>query len=117
MVPTPKLLQVIGDELAIVWNDGGETYLPLHDLRRLCPCAECCGERDLLGRLAKPPARPLTTASFQVAGTAPVGGYAVQVFWADGHNDGLYVYERLREWGEKRPELPPLAVSPLLPVR
>lgn len=117
MAVSPKLLQVLGDELAVVWADGAETYLRLQDLRRLCPCAECQGERDLLGRLAKPPARPLTSASFQVAKTAPVGGYAIQIFWLDGHSDGLYVYERLREWGEKLPELPPLPPSSLLPVR
>ena len=73
----PKNVEALGDELAIVWTDGAETYLKLKDLRRLCPCASCAGERDLLGRLAKPPARPLTTESFRVTSTAPVGGYAL----------------------------------------
>lgn len=117
MALVPKNLQPIGDELAILWADGTESYIKLATLRRLCPCAECAGERDLLGRLMKPPARPLTTQSFEVRGTSPVGGYAVQVFWGDGHNDGLYTYQKLREWGEAPPELPPLFVSPLLPVR
>lgn len=111
----PKTIQPIGQELAILWNDGTESYLKLSDLRRLCPCAECSGERDLLGRLAKPPARPLTPQSFQLSGHAPVGGYAVQLFWADGHNDGLFTYTKLKEWGENPPALPALAVSPLLP--
>lgn len=113
----PKTVEPIGDELAIVWSDGAESYLKLSDMRRLCPCAECSGERDLLGRLAKPPARPLTTESFKVRGASPVGGYALQVFWGDGHSDGLYVYTKLREWGETPPALPPLSVSPLLPSR
>jgi DUF971 family protein len=116
-VAVPKNLQAIGDELAIAWPDGSEIYLKLADLRRLCPCAECSGERDLLGRLAKPPARPLTSESFRLAGTAPVGGYAVQLFWGDGHSDGLYIYEKLREWGENPPQLPPLHVPVLLPSR
>jgi DUF971 family protein len=30
-----------------------------------------------------------------------VGGYALQVFWADGHNTGLYSYDLLRELREK----------------
>ena len=113
----PRTLQPIGEELAIAWSDGRETYLKLADLRRLCPCAECQGERDLLGRLAKPPARPLTTESFRLVGTAPVGGYAVQLFWGDGHSDGLFTYSKLREWDEKPPQLPPLNVLPLLPTR
>ncbi len=111
-------MQVIGEELAILWNDGAESYLKLADLRRLCPCAACAGERDLLGRIAKSPSRPLTAESFRVAGTAPVGGYAIQVFWGDGHSDGLYVLTKLREWGDNPPELPPVSVAPLLlPVR
>ena len=113
----PKTVEPIGDELAIVWTDGAETYLRLSDLRRLCPCAQCSGERDLLGRLAKPPARPLTTESFRVTTVAPVGGYALQLYWGDGHSDGLYAYTKLREWGENPPKLPPLSVSPLLPSR
>lgn len=115
--PAPKTLEVIGPELAIVWSDGAESYLKLTDLRRLCPCAYCGGERDLLGRVAKPPSRPLTAESFRLLGTAPVGGYAVQLFWADGHSDGLYTFDKLREWGESPPKLPPISVSPLLPVR
>jgi DUF971 family protein len=113
----PKNVEVIGDELAIVWEEGGETYLKLADLRRLCPCAGCAGERDLLGRLAKPPARPLTTESFRVQRVSPVGGYALQVFWGDGHSDGLYGYARLREWGENPPQLPAVTAMPLLPSR
>jgi DUF971 family protein len=112
----PKDVQVLGDELAIVWKDGTETYLKLQDLRRLCPCASCAGEGDLLGRIAKPPEKPLTTESFVVQGTAPVGGYALQIFWGDGHSDGLYTYARLKDWGENPPDLPPVSAFPLLPT-
>ncbi len=113
----PTFLEPLGDELAIVWDDAQESYLKLSDLRRLCPCAGCAGERDLLGRLAKPPARPLTTESFRIADVSKVGGYAVQIFWGDGHNDGLYTFTKLREWGENPPDLPPVRVGPLLPTR
>ncbi len=117
MAHRPRTLAVIGGELAIAWEDGAESFLPLTTLRRLCPCAGCGGERDLLGRLLKGPERPLTSASFEVKGTAPVGGYAVQIFWGDGHSDGLYTYALLREWGDDPPELPPANVLPLLPTR
>ena len=49
MVALPKDVQVLGDELAIVWADGAETYLKLSDVRRLCPCASCAGEGDRKG--------------------------------------------------------------------
>ena len=49
-------------------------------------------------------------------GTSPVGGYALQIFWGDGHADGLYTYARLRAWGENPPDLPPVSAFPLLPT-
>ena len=116
MVPSPAHLLVIGDELALSWKDGSESYLKLRDLRRLCPCASCAGERDLFGRLAKPPQKPYTAASFEVAATTPIGGYAVQIYWKDGHSDGLYPWAKLKEWAENPPQLPPLEVKTLLPT-
>jgi DUF971 family protein len=45
------------------------------------------------------PNRPLTERSFQLVSHHPVGSYAVQITWADGHNDGIYSYELLRRLG------------------
>ena len=50
----PKAIQKIGDQLAIAWSEGQETYIPLETLRRACPCASCGGEPDVLGRLIRP---------------------------------------------------------------
>ena len=36
---------------------------------------------------------------FQAVAHRRVGGYALQVDWADGHNDGLYSFETLRRLG------------------
>ena len=35
----PADIQVIGDQLAIKWDDGTETFLSLEKMRRHCPCA------------------------------------------------------------------------------
>ncbi|HCP06323.1 MAG TPA: hypothetical protein DIT30_03735, partial [Verrucomicrobiales bacterium] len=43
----PTDLQVIGGELAIRWPDGEESFYPLEQVRRHCPCAACCGEPGL----------------------------------------------------------------------
>ena len=56
---------------------------------------------DIMGNLAKGPESKLTDASFQVKRLQPVGGYAVQILWQDGHNAGLYSHEYLRSIGEK----------------
>jgi DUF971 family protein len=98
-VPVPANVIDVGNELAIVWEDGREDYLPLEKLRRECPCAMCRGERDLLGYVHRGPERPLTERSFQLVSHHPVGAYALQMTWADGHNDGIYSYELLRRLG------------------
>src|SRR5262245_25917585 len=40
----PVDIQQIGDELAIKWDDGAESFVKLEKLRRRCPCAGCKGE-------------------------------------------------------------------------
>src|SRR5437763_13073569 len=91
----PTNIQQIGDELAIAWNDGTETFLSLETLRRACPCAACGGEPDVLGRVDRPPVRYLPE-SFRLEGFALVGGYALQLRWGDGHSTGIYSFAYLR---------------------
>jgi DUF971 family protein len=91
----PTNIQQIGDVLAIVWSDGGESYLPLADLRRACPCAACGGEPDVMGNVVRPHVTH-TPASFVLTRFALVGGYALQPEWADGHGTGLYTFPYLR---------------------
>jgi DUF971 family protein len=95
----PTNIQQIGDELAISWNDGKESYLNLQMLRGACPCAACGGEPDVLGNVARPGVS-YTDKSFQLTSFDLVGGYALQPRWADGHNTGIYSFTYLRRLGE-----------------
>ena len=92
----PTDIQFIGEELAIKWDDGTESFLRLETLRRACPCAGCKGEVDVLGHLHKNPDVALTPQAFRLVQVVSVGGYALQPVWADGHNTGLYSFEYLR---------------------
>jgi DUF971 family protein len=94
----PTNVQLIGNELAISWNDGAESFLQLEFLRRACPCAGCGGEPDVLGHVERPHVT-YTPASFELRGWQNVGGYALQPQWGDGHNTGLYSYTYLRRLG------------------
>lgn len=94
-MPAPKHLQLIGNELAIAWLDGKESYFNLEMLRRACPCATCAGEPDVTGKTIKPNVT-YTDQSFICTGYQVVGGYALQPFWADGHQTGLYSWKYLR---------------------
>ncbi len=58
----PVDIQILGDELAIKWDDGQESYLRLETLRRACPCAGCKGEMDVMGQLHTGPGNdPIST--------------------------------------------------------
>jgi DUF971 family protein len=93
----PVNIQPIGAELAIKWEDGSESFVPLEKLRRACPCAGCKGEVDVLGQVYKGPDTPLTPRAFQLRRLDAVGAYAVQPVWADGHATGLYTFDYLRK--------------------
>ncbi|PYK08846.1 MAG: hypothetical protein DME61_08545 [Verrucomicrobia bacterium] len=91
----PTNIQQIGDELAIAWNDGTESFFKLEMLRRACPCAACGGEPDVLGNVSGPDVT-YTDQSFQLVGFDLVGGYALQPRWEDGHRSGIYSFTYLR---------------------
>lgn len=92
-----RLIQsaVVGQELALAFDDGVECYLPFEQLRRACPCANCQGEPDALGRVVRPQPS-IGEAGFQLKGYEIVGGYALQPRWGDGHSTGLYTFDYLR---------------------
>jgi DUF971 family protein len=98
----PLDIERIGNELAIKWDDGGESYISLETLRRSCPCAGCKGEMDILGNVYKNPARPLAPNAFELVRVIRVGGYALQPVWADGHDTGIYSFEYLRRVAEQK---------------
>lgn len=87
---------VVGDELALAWNDGKENYINLKTLRQSCPCAVCQGEPDAMGRVVKPKVT-YTEKSFKALRIGLVGGYALQITWADGHSSGIYPFDFLRK--------------------
>ena len=90
-----KNVQLIGEELALLWADGAESFLPLEGLRRACPCASCGGEPDVLGNISRPDVN-YSDKSFELVGWQLIGGYALQPRWGDGHSTGLYSFQYLR---------------------
>ena len=89
-------LEAIGQELAIKWEDGTESFIQLRKLREHCPCAGCKGETDIMGNLYKSPDKLLTASAFHLTRLAMVGGYGVQPWWGDGHGTGIFSFDYLR---------------------
>ena len=100
----PLDIQTIGEELAVKWDDGSESFIRLETLRRACPCAGCKGEVDVMGHLHKGPERPLIPSAFQLVRIVSVGGYALQPVWADDHATGLYSFEYLKRVADAQPK-------------
>lgn len=85
-------------EVRIRWADGYQSVYALDYLRQICPCASCDEQRH-----NEDPLRVLSldqaVTSAELRGERPVakvGNYALQFFWADGHNSGIYTFEFLR---------------------
>jgi DUF971 family protein len=82
-----------GMSLRIDWNDGHVSVYPPSYLRYHCACAHCVnettGERTI--KLADIPEdiHPLQAD--------PVGRYAIQIKWSDGHSTGIYSFDYLRK--------------------
>lgn len=92
----PLDIQPIGEELAVKWEDGSESYISFERLRRACPCAGCKGEMDVMGNLYKNPEQKLRAEAFRLVRVDAVGGYAMQPVWADGHATGIFTFDYLR---------------------
>ena len=80
--------------LNILWDDNSETMLQLAKLRKSCPCAMCMSERE-----NKPAAYiPLySTVQLTVKNIEMIGNYAIRITWQDGHDTGIYTFEKLKE--------------------
>ena len=61
-------------------------------LRLACACAQCVDEWSGEGRL-DPQSVPEDVHPVSVR---PVGRYAIQIDWSDGHDTGIYPFQRLR---------------------
>ena len=96
----PVDIRPIGEELAIKWEDGTESYVRLETLRRHCPCAGCKGEMDVMGNVYKGPDKPLAPPAFQLRHIGSVGGYGIQPVWADGHSTGIFSFDYLKRVAE-----------------
>ena len=79
--------------LIISWDDGSETASDWFRMRANCPCAGCVdemtGKRTLNPEDLPADVRP-NSVSF-------VGQYAVRFNWSDGHDTGIYTFDKLRE--------------------
>lgn len=84
------------NKLILSWNDNTNSKVNLKKLRDECPCVNCKGESVIFDSYI-PIKSPFKPAGFyEIKSIEPVGNYAIQIIWKDGHNTGIYSYDILK---------------------
>jgi len=98
-IPTGITLHQKSRVLEIAFSDGRSFRLPYEFLRVYSPSAEVRGHgpgQEVL---------QVGKRNVEIRALEPVGSYAVQPQFSDGHNTGIYSWEYLYELGEDQEQL------------
>lgn len=98
-VPTEIRLHQKSRVLEIAFADGRSFRLPFEFLRVYSPSAEVRGHgpgQEVL---------QVGKRDVDIRALEPVGSYAVQPMFSDGHNTGIYTWDYLYELGENQERL------------
>ena len=98
-IPTEIKLHQVSRLLEIAFNNGSRFALPYEFLRVHSPSAEVRGHgpgQEVL---------QIGKKSIEIKSIDPVGSYAVQLTFSDGHDTGLYSWDYLYELGENYAQL------------
>ena len=96
--PTPTRVTIDREAqtFTLVWADGHTTVYPLDGLRRACPCASCQGHGNM-HTLPDPDVFKLPSLMrWDHLRVEAAGSIGLRLIWDDGHNTGIYTWERLR---------------------
>ena len=89
-------VELIGDFLAMRFEDGVEAAFDGPTLRDRSPSAERRGEADLFGDV-KGCESGKDYSKVKIINWQWVGGYALRIYFSDGHSTGIFSYEYLHQ--------------------
>ncbi len=89
-----KIAVIERKTLQLIWQDGTVSDYPLGMLRSVCPCAVCAEERVQQSQHYIP---LFHHDQVTIESIKPVGSYAINIQWKDGHNTGIYEYQFLQK--------------------
>ncbi len=99
--PTPQSITLHGKSrvLEVVFSDGAQFRIPFELMRVYSPSAEVAGHG--------PGQEVLQTGQREVTitGLTPIGNYAIQPAFSDGHESGIFSWSYLYELGQREQEL------------
>lgn len=89
-VPTDAVVSRGGGDLRLAWANGEEAVLRAETLRLRCRCAWCTRDR-IEGRFVA------SVQAVTITKIDPLGGYAVNLGFSDGHARGIFPWVYLRD--------------------
>jgi DUF971 family protein len=95
-IPTEIKLHQKSRVMELVFSDGGHFKLPYEFLRVYSPSAEVRGHgpgQEVL---------QVGKRNVEILGVEPVGSYAIQPRFSDGHDTGIYSWDYLYDLGVNR---------------
>ena len=91
MIQPKKVFRTKDGRLGFEWNDGMRGACAIRDLRLACPCALCVDEHT--GEKLLDDAS--VSADIKLVRVQSIGRYAAGLSFDDGHNSGIYPYDKL----------------------
>ena len=98
-VPTEIKLHQLSRMLELTFEDGKHFQLPCEFLRVYSPSAEVRGHGPGQETLQ------IGKKDVEIKAVEPVGNYAVQLAFSDGHNTGIYSWDILYDYGVRQTEM------------
>ena len=98
-LPTEIKLHQLSRLLELTFDDGKTFQLPCEFLRVYSPSAE------VRGHGAGQETLQVGKQNVEIKAVEPVGNYAVQLMFSDGHNTGIYSWDILYDYGVRQAEL------------
>ena len=94
LAPLDVEVHVDQRQMRIKWSDGHDAVYDFEALRWACPCAQCAGEGNIPGVVTLD--MVFTPEQTTLERVKWIGRYALAPIWADGHDTGLFTYQKLR---------------------
>lgn len=96
-----ELKRTEDDKLLITWSDGLEQLIVPRQLRDSCPCANCRHQEEKLQDGGLRVLSPAETLPLSIQGMRPVGNYAYNIQFSDGHTTGIFSFDLLRRLADR----------------
>lgn len=91
---SPKKIEIKEGHLIINWDDEEISEIGLNELRKNCPCAYCNKYREAHQNSLL---QVFLEDQVKIKEIKTIGSYALGIKWKDGHNTGIFEFNKLKQ--------------------